>query len=80
MTSLTDQLIELNANYNYLGEDLVMLESVLQAAQRENDFPEDLVVSSLTRVNDYIHQHTGEINQMAEYLHTAPKGFQQSLQ
>lgn len=75
MTSLTEQIIELNANYNDLGEDLVLLESVLQANQRENDFPEELVASSLTRVNDYIHQHTGEINHLAEYLRTTPKGF-----
>lgn len=72
MTALAEQIIELNANYNYLGEDLVLLESVLQAIQRENDFPEELAASSLTRVTDYIQQHTGTINQMAEYLISLP--------
>lgn len=75
MTSLTEQIIELNANYNELGEDLVLLESVLQADQRENAFPREYVASSLARVTDYIQQHTEAINQMAEYLSTTPKGF-----
>ena len=80
MTTFTEQIIELNANYNYLGEDLVLLESVLQASQQENDFPREYIASSLTRVTDYIQQHTEAINQLSEYLSTAPKGFPQALQ
>ena len=75
MRTITENIIELNANYNYLGEDLVLLESVLQASQRENDFPREYVTASLTRVTDYIQQHTEAINQLSEYLSTAPKGF-----
>ena len=68
MNTLADQIIELNANYNDLGEDLVLLEAVLQADRTENDFPREYIAASLIRVNDYIHQHTEAINQLSEYF------------
>ena len=72
MTTFTEQIIELNINFNCLGEDLVLLESVLQASQRENDFPEEYVASSLTRITDYIQQHIEAISQLAQYLILPP--------
>lgn len=80
MSILTQQIIELNQNYNDLGEDLVLLESVLLASRGEHDFPGEYILSSLTRVTDYIQQHTEEINHLAEYLCAAPKGFPKSFQ
>lgn len=68
MKELSEQIVELNNNYNCLGEDLVLLESVLQAAQAENDFPKEFVDSSLTRITYYIQQHTEEINQLTQFL------------
>lgn len=75
MNLLTEQIIELNSNYNELGEDLVLLESVLQAAQTENGFPKEFVASSLTRVTDYIRQHTEAIDQLAQFLTFPSKAF-----
>lgn len=75
MLTQTEQIIELNINYNCLGEDLVLLESVLQAAQTENNFPKEFVASSLTRVNDYIRQHTEAIDQLAQFLTVPSKAF-----
>ena len=72
MTTVLEQIIELNANYNYLGEDLVLLESVLQAVHTENDFPHEFVASSLIRVTDYIQQHTSAINQLSQFLVLPP--------
>ena len=68
MNRLFEQIIELNENYNELGEDLLLLESVLQASEKENCFPKGYVTSSLRRINDYIQQHTKAINQMSEFL------------
>lgn len=75
MLTQTEQIIELNINYNCLGEDLVLLESVLQTAQTENDFPKEFVVSSLTRVTDYIRQHTKAIDQLSQFLSSPSKAF-----
>lgn len=72
MNPFTEQIAELNINYNCLGEDLVMLEAVLQADPKEAGFPEEFSASSLTRINDYIQQHTEAINQLSEYLAAAP--------
>lgn len=75
MLTQTEQIIELNINYNCLGEDLVLLESVLQTAQTENDFPKEFVASSLTRVTDYIQQHTKAIDQLSQFLSSPSKAF-----
>lgn len=63
-----EQLTELHQNYNDLGEDLLLLESVLLAAESETSFPEEYVASSLCRMGDYIRQHTSEINQLSHIL------------
>ena len=68
MNTLSEQIMELNANYNELGEDLLLLESLLQSAPKESAFPREYVSSSLIRINDYIQQHTKAINHMSEYL------------
>ncbi len=75
MITLAEQIIELNTNYNCLGEDLVLLESVLQASQKENDFPREFVASSLLRTADYIQQHTKAIDQLAQYLSSPSTAF-----
>ena len=74
MLTQTEQIIELNSNYNELGEDLVLLEAILQASCKENDFPGEYVASSLTRIGDYIQQHIEAIHQLAGFLTSAPKG------
>lgn len=75
MHTQKEQLVELNITYNCLGEDLVLLESVLQAARTENDFPKEFVDSSLTRITDYIQQHTEAIDQLAQFLILPTKVF-----
>lgn len=68
MNTLSEQIIELNSNYNELGEDLLLLEAVLQSDPKERDFPREYVSSSLARINDYIQQHTEAINQLSQFL------------
>ena len=68
MKNLAEQILELNQTYSDLGEDLVLLVSVLQAVRRGCDFPPGAVTSSLSRVADYIEQHTETIHQISQYL------------
>ena len=68
MNQITEQIAELNQTYSDLGEDLVLLVSVLQAVRRGSDFPPGAVTSSLSRVADYIEQHTGAIKALSRYL------------
>lgn len=63
---------ELNQNYNELGEDLLMLESILLAPEGETGFPEKYVASSLARIQDYTRQHIKEIDLLANCLIQAP--------
>lgn len=62
---MNEQIAELNENFNGLGEDLVLLEAVLQTRY---DFPPEAVASSLARIADYIEQHTGELRYLARCL------------
>ena len=68
MNKMKEQIIELNQNYNDLGEDLVLFEAVVLAVQGENDFPEEYVASGLNRMLECIKQHTGDIRFFAELL------------
>ena len=68
MSKIKDQIIELNQNYNDLGEDLVLLEAVVLTTQGENDFPEEYIASGLNRMLECIKQHTGDIRFFAELL------------
>ena len=68
MDKIREQIVELNQNYNDLGEDLVLLESVILAVQDENDFPQEYIVSSPKRMQECIKQHTGDIRFFAELL------------
>ena len=68
MSPHKEQLTELYENYNDLGEDLIMLEAVLQASQTKNDAPQEYVSGSLIRIFDYIRQHTEAIHQLARFL------------
>ena len=54
MDALSEKIIELNQNYNNLGEDLVLLEALVEAACRDNEFPEDCIESASHRMADYI--------------------------
>lgn len=40
MNQQLERIAELNRNFNDLGEDLVLLEAVLQASLGETEFPE----------------------------------------
>lgn len=68
MNQITDQIIELRQSYNDLGEDLMLLESVVTAVQAGCEFPEECVASGLKRVVDYIRQHTGEVEKTSHIL------------
>ena len=75
MNTLTEKINELNQNYNDLGEDLVLLEALLDASQRENIFPSDCIESATARMTIYIAQHTGEINHLTHSIamHLTPR-------
>ena len=68
MDALSEKIIELNQNYNNLGEDLVLLEALVEAACRDNEFPEDCIESASHRMADYIEQHAEAINQLAKSI------------
>lgn len=66
--TLQEQITELNQTYNNLGEDLLMIESVIIASHCENEFPPEYITSSLQRALDYTEQHLGEIAKLAKSL------------
>lgn len=68
MNQQLDRIAELNRNFNDLGEDLVLLEAVLQASLGETEFPEEYITSSLCRMVEYVDQHTEDICQLARQL------------
>ena len=68
MDSLSEKIIELKQNYSSLGEDLVLLEALVEAACRENDFPEESIESAAYRMADYVEQHTEAIDQLAKSI------------
>lgn len=68
MEKQIELIIELNQNFNDLGEDLILLESVLKAGQEDTGFPGEYIASSLARTADYVEQHTEAISQIARFL------------
>ena len=68
MIQQLERIAELNRNFNDLGEDLVLLEAVLQASLGETEFPEEYITSSLCRMVEYVDQHTEDICQLARQL------------
>lgn len=72
MNRQLELIAELNENFNSLGEDLVLLESVLQAGGGETAFPGEYIASSLRRAADYVDQHTQAIHQLTRYLAGKP--------
>ena len=68
MSKIKDQIIELNQNFNDLGEDLLLLEAVVLTAQGENDFPQEYIASSLGHLVGCINQHTEDIRFFAGLL------------
>ncbi len=74
MDALSEKILELNQNYNDLGEDLVLLEALVEAACRDNEFPEDCIESASHRMADYIEQHAEAINQLAKSIIGTPAG------
>ena len=67
-----EYIAELNQNYNDLGEDLLMLESILLVSEGETGFPGECATSSLERIQDYVRQHIQEIDLLANCLIHAP--------
>ena len=59
---------EINQSYYDLGEDLLMLESLLLMPEGDTDFSEECAASSRKRVRDYAAQHIEEINQLIRYV------------
>ncbi|MBD5168728.1 MAG: hypothetical protein HDT20_01135 [Oscillibacter sp.] len=68
MNTIQDQITELNQSYNNLGEDLVLMESVMIAMEHENEFPTEYIASSLRRTMDYTEQHLKDVQHIAESL------------
>lgn len=68
MNQQLERIAELNRNFNDLGEDLVLLEAVLQASLGETELPEEYITSSLCRMVEYVDQHTEDICQLARQL------------
>ena len=68
MSTINNQITELNQNYNDLGEDLLLLEAVILATGVENEFPEEYITSSLKRMEECIRQHTKDIHFLANLL------------
>lgn len=68
MNQQLERIAELNRNFNDLGEDLVLMEAVLQASLGETEFPEEYITSSLCRMVEYVDQHTEDICQLARQL------------
>ena len=68
MNKIQEQITELNQNYNDLGEDLLLMESVIIAMHHENEFPPECTTSSLHRMMDYTKQHLKDIQNIAESL------------
>lgn len=58
---------EINQSYYDLGEDLLMLESLLLMPEGETGFSEECAASSRQRVRDYALQHMKEIDQLMSY-------------
>ena len=65
MNALMGQIEELNENFNELGEDLVLLESVAIAVQVGYPFPKEFVESEVKRVMDYIRQHLEDVRNLS---------------
>ena len=65
MNALMGQIEELNENFNELGEDLVLLESVAIAVQVGYPFPKEFVESEVKRVIDYIRQHLVDVRNLS---------------
>ena len=70
--TMREQITELNQTYNNLGEDILMIESVVIASHCENEFPPEYITSSLQRAMDYTEQHLEEIAKLAKSLLKAP--------
>lgn len=64
MSTLSEQIQDINTNFNDLGTDLVLLEALLQAIQGEHDFPEEYVESGLKWMEDAVLQHTGDLHNL----------------
>ena len=68
MNRQLELITELNMNFSDLGEDLVLLEAVLQTDKEETEFPEEYIASSLRRMADCVEEHTKTIHQLTRYL------------
>ena len=68
MSKLMAQIDELNANFNELGEDLILMEALVIASHTGYEFPEEYIGSGLKRIRDYIHQHLGEIQHISQIV------------
>ena len=68
MSKLMVQIDELNANFNELGEDIVMLEALVIASHTGYKFPEEYIELGLKRIGDYIHQHLGDIQHISQIV------------
>ena len=68
MSTLMEQVDELNETFNELGEDIVLLEALVFASHMGYDFPEEYLTSGLKRMRDYIHQHLGDIKDLSRIV------------
>ena len=81
--NVREYIEELNRNYNSLGEDLLMFESLLTV--REGEKLEGCAAAALKRVQGYTVQHMEEIDLLTHCLvregtGTAPQGWTKTTQ
>ena len=72
MNCMIEQIVELYEIYNYLGEDLVLLDAMATVKRAGHPLPDEYVASCSQRLLDYIEQHTGEIQHLARYVCKSP--------
>lgn len=71
-TKIRKYIEEINQSYYDLGEDLLMLESLLLTPEGETCLLGKYAASSRERLRDYALQHMEEIDQLVSYAASAP--------
>lgn len=61
MTNLSETICEINENFEDLGADLVLLESLLFSIDEKRSIPERYVGPGMKRLRESIQQHANDI-------------------
>lgn len=68
MSRLTEQIFEINENFNDIGADLVLLEALLREIEEGRNFPIEFIELGLKRLGEFLSQHTGDITYLSGLL------------